>query len=53
MALVQSIGAARRSPDSGMSGEVANNSSNDRALNTTAWPRIRRIYDYNGCKECH
>jgi hypothetical protein len=53
MALVQSIRAARGSPDSGMSGEVANNSPDNRALNATARPGIRRINDYNGGKESH
>jgi hypothetical protein len=53
MALVQSVGAARRSPDSGMSGEMANNSSDDRALDTTARPGVRWVNDYNGCKESH
>jgi hypothetical protein len=36
-----------------MSGEVANNSPDNRALNATARPGIRRINDYNGGKESH
>jgi hypothetical protein len=36
-----------------MSGEVANNSSDNRALHATARPRARWVNDYNGCKESH
>jgi hypothetical protein len=36
-----------------MSGEVANNSSDNRALKATARPGIRRINDYSGSKESH
>ena len=53
MALVQSIRAARGSPDSSMSGEVANDSSDNRALNATARPGVRWVNDYYGCKESH
>jgi hypothetical protein len=53
MALVQSICAARGSPDSSMSGEVANNSSDNRALNATARPGVRWVNDYNGYQESH
>jgi hypothetical protein len=34
-----------------MSGEVANNSSDDRPLNATARPGARWVNDYNGDKE--
>ena len=53
LALVQSVCAACRSPDSSMSSEVANNSSDNRALNTTARPGVRWVNDYNGHKESH
>jgi hypothetical protein len=36
-----------------MSGEVANNSPDNRALNATTWPGVRWVNDYNGCKESH
>jgi hypothetical protein len=53
MALVQSICTTRGGPDSSMSGEVANNSSDNRALDATARPGIRWVNDYNACKESH
>jgi hypothetical protein len=53
MALVQSVCAARGSPDSSMPGEVANNSSDNRALYATARPRARWVNDYNGYQESH
>jgi hypothetical protein len=36
-----------------MSGEVANNSTDNRALNATARPGVRWVNDYNGCQESH
>ena len=53
VALVQSISTARGGPDSGMSGEMTNDSSDNRALNATAWAGIRWVNGCNGCKETH
>jgi hypothetical protein len=53
VALVQSISTARGGTDPGVSGEVANNSSNNRAFNAAARPGIRWINDRSGYKESY